>query len=380
MGAVQVLRVAVAGALAIALATGLTIGPARAAPVVVVVDPRPGATPADAAALRDAFAAAALEPVGGARAQAWAGRGDDDLALDAALAEAQDGFGQLDCGRARPWAETAALLASARTAAGVDERARASRAWTYLLLCADRDGDRPAARHAADRVRALGGNAAITADVGARYPEIDAAIDRDIVAITVTGPAGAAVTLDDQPIGAAPATAFAHAGRHLLATPGGATWITVQNKPLTVEVPATPPRDPAIAAIAALVAEAGSGVEATRAAAIAIAADVELVAVLEADGRVALWQRRRASTVALDRGAAAAMVAAAGRALADAHERAPDPTLPLVREPRTKAKPDRDPTRWWVYAAIGGALVAGAAAIYAVDAGDDRQRFELSFP
>ena len=128
--------------------------------------------------------------------------------------------------------------------------------------------------------RALGGNPAVTADVWARYPEIDAAIDRDIVAITVTGPAGAVVTLDDQPIGAAPATAFAHAGR----------------------------------------------------------------------------------------------------AQAAAHERAPDPTLPLVREPRTKAKPDRDPTRWWVYAAIGGALVAGAAAIYAADAGDDHQRFELSFP
>lgn len=376
MGAVQVLRVAVAGV----VATALAAAPAAAAPVVVVVDARATAVPTEAAALRDRFAAAALEPVGGTRAEAWAGRGEDDLALDAALAEAQDGFGQLDCGRARPWAERAALLAAARTAAGADERGRASRAWTYLLLCADRDGDRPAARHAADRVRALGGSPAVTADVWARYPEIDAAIDRDIVAITVTGPAGAAVTLDDAPLGRAPTTGFAHAGRHVLAAPGGATWITVQGKPLTVEVPATPPSDAALAAIAGLVTEARSGVEASRAAAIALAADAELVAVLEPDGQVALWQRLRKTTVAIGRGTPDAMVAAAGRAHAAAHERAPDPTLPLLREPRTTAKPQRDPTRWWVYAAIGGALVAGAAAIYAADAGDDHQRFELSFP
>lgn len=236
MGVDQVLRVAVAGAVALALA-----GDAAAAPVVVVVDARPTPVAADAAALRAAFAAAELAPLEGAAAEAWAGRADDDLALDAALAEAGDGYGQLDCGRARPWAETAALLAAARTAAGVDERARGNRAWSYLLLCADKDGDRPAARHAADRVRALGGSAAISADVWARYPEVDAAIDRDIVAITVTAPAGAAVTLDDQPLGPAPATAYAHAGRHLVAAPGHATWITVQGKPLTVEVPALPP-------------------------------------------------------------------------------------------------------------------------------------------
>lgn len=375
MGVDQVLRVAVAGAVALALA-----GDAAAAPVVVVVDARPTPVAADAAALRAAFAAAELAPLEGAAAEAWAGRADDDLGLDAALAEAGDGYGQLDCGRARPWAETAALLAAARTAAGVDERARGNRAWSYLLLCADKDGDRPAARHAADRVRALGGSAAISADVWARYPEVDAAIDRDIVAITVTAPAGAAVTLDDQPLGPAPATAYAHAGRHLVAAPGHATWITVQGKPLTVEVPALPPHDPAIAAIAVQVDEARSGVEVTRAAAIAQAAAVELVAVLEADGRVALWQRRRAATTALGRGTAADMVAAATRAYAAAHDRGPDLTLPLVREPPTAAKPTRDPTRWWVYAAIGGALVAGAAAIYAADAGDDHQRFELSFP
>ena len=39
----------------------------------------------------------------------------------------------------------------------------------------------------------------------------------------------------------------------------------------------------------------------------------------------------------------------------------------------------KDPTRWWVYAAIGGALAAGAVTIYALGAGDDTQRIELDF-
>jgi hypothetical protein len=39
-----------------------------------------------------------------------------------------------------------------------------------------------------------------------------------------------------------------------------------------------------------------------------------------------------------------------------------------------------EPTRWWVYAVIGGALAASAATIYAFETGEDRQRIELTFP
>jgi hypothetical protein len=159
MGAVQVLRVAVAGALAIALAAG----PARAAPVVVVVDPRPATTPADAAALRDAIAAAALAPIDGARAQDWAGRGDDDLALDAALAR-QDGSGR-STAAARRGPRTQRWRGGAPAAAAVDERARASR---VDLPAPVRRSRRRIGRgtHAADRVRALGGSPAVRRRLG----------------------------------------------------------------------------------------------------------------------------------------------------------------------------------------------------------------------
>jgi hypothetical protein len=59
--------------------------------------------------------------------------------------------------------------------------------------------------------------------------------------------------------------------------------------------------------------------------------------------------------------------------------RAPDPTLPLLREDRT-AKPTKKRQKWWVYATIIGAVAVGAAIIAARDLADDHQRFELTFP
>ncbi|MBK9030863.1 MAG: hypothetical protein IPL61_05900 [Myxococcales bacterium] len=361
-----------------------------AAPVIAVVDARGGGGgQAPAAALAAALTAAGLAQPTGDVAAALSGRDDDDLALDAALAEASDGFGQLDCGRARPWAETAATLVAGRRAAGLDDADRGVRAWTYLLLCADRDGDRPAARHAADRVRALGGSAAVTADVWARYPDIDATIDRDIVVVTVTGPAGAVATLDDRSIGPVPATAFAHAGRHLVAIAAGdvrgATWATVQGKPLTIAVEARAGRPSTLAPLTGAVRQARTaGVDARAAAAIAAAARVELIAAIVDGDRIELWQRQATATVAIATGDVDAVVAAAQAAYAAAHERAPDPDRPLLRDPpklpNHGKRAELEPTRWWVYAAIGGALVAGAVAIYAADAGDDHQRFELTFP
>src|SRR5262245_47366913 len=64
----------------------------------------------------------------------------DAVELAAAIAEAQRAFGALDCAVARAAGTRAAGIASARRAAGlpVPELARA---WTYVLLCADRAGD-----------------------------------------------------------------------------------------------------------------------------------------------------------------------------------------------------------------------------------------------
>ena len=382
MGTHQVLRVAVA----IAVTAGLAAPSAFAAPVVAVVDVR--GDDATVTAVVDGFTAAELEVVAGDRAAAARGKDDDELAIDRALAEASDGYGQLDCGRARPWAERAALLTAGRTAAGKDERARAGRAWSYLLLCADRDGDRAVARHAADRVRGLGAGAAIGADVWSRYPDIDATLDRDVVMLTVTGPAGAVATVDDRVVGPVPATALVAAGVHVVAVgdgargPRGAAWARVAGKPLTVDVTPRAPDDGVVVTVAAAVQalRGGAPIDAAAIDALARALDVELVAVVGADS-ISLWQRQRSATTTITTGDAATVVTAGRTAYALAHDRSPDPTLPLVREPRTKpAKADKDPTRWWVYAAIGGAVLAGAAAIYAADAGDDRQRFELVFP
>lgn len=378
MGTQQVLRVAVAG-----LIVGVGAGVAVAAPTVAIVDTRAGDDRVARDELAAALAGVELEVLTGPRAEALGGRADDDRAADRALAEAQDGFGELDCGRARPSAERAVTLLAGRTAAGHDERGRAARAWSYVLLCADRDGDRPVAHHAADRLRGLGGAPAVGADVWSRYPEIDASLDRDVVALTITGPTGAVATLDDRPLGPVPATTWAPAGKHVVAIAGpagaGAAWISVQGRPLTVDVAVRAPDDPDGATWAARVAtwRAGAAPTATALDELARAHAVELVAVLEADGAVAIWQRTRTGTTRVARGTAAAAAAAARDAYAAAHERAPDPTVPLVRDDRRAD--DKQPARWWVYAAIGGALAVGAVAIYAADAGDDRQRFVLRF-
>jgi hypothetical protein len=66
-------------------------------------------------------------------------------------------------------------------------------------------------------------------------------------------------------------------------------------------------------------------------------------------------------------------------------ERAPDPDQPLLTENtlerRAKKLTDEDkPARWWVYATIGGAILAGAIVIYAHDSADNTQHVEIHYP
>jgi hypothetical protein len=67
-------------------------------------------------------------------------------------------------------------------------------------------------------------------------------------------------------------------------------------------------------------------------------------------------------------------------------DRAPDPDQPLLTEGNTLdkrarlMKDEEKPARWWVYATIGGAVLAGALVIYAHDSADNTQHVEIHYP
>ncbi len=402
MGALQVPRVAAAlGALIAIVAAPVRADDAAAkrpaSEPVAIVETRV-ATP-DREATRERFVTAlaavnGVTVVDGERAQALAGvtADADDVAAGAALAEARDGFGALECGRARPAAEDAVKLLAGRQAAGLDEDVRLRAGWTYVMLCADRDGDGPVARAAADRLRGLGGSAAVPADVWARYPEIDAAIDRDIVELTVSAPVGATVTIDGIAVGSAPVTRFVSAGKHLVAVAAasrrGAELVTVHGKPLSVEIAATDRastwRDVAGRVQAWQGAPPPTVVEVTE---LMERVGVRFAVVIGERGNAALWVRgpgQATARLVVDGDVADPLAIGAGvMARVEAWTGSgPDPDLPLLTDTddmvREVSKPS-EPTRWWVYAVIGGALLGGAATIYAIDAGEDRQIIDLTF-
>jgi hypothetical protein len=64
---------------------------------------------------------------------------------------------------------------------------------------------------------------------------------------------------------------------------------------------------------------------------------------------------------------------------------APDPDQPLLVESLADraAQAHKDqaaPTSWWVYAAIGGAVLAGSIAVYAHHQDSDVQEIKLHYP
>ena len=366
-----------------------------------MIDLGPAADSADRASARAKLAAAVvaagLEPVlGDGVEDALAGvvADRDALALAAALAEAQRAFGALECPAAIAAGKQAAGIAAARQAAGLPAP-ELPRAWTYVLLCADREGDAAAAFAAAARLRAVGGSADVPADVWRRYPEIDAVAGGAPIEVELTADVpGAALWIDHRPAGTSPLVARLLPGEHVIAAAAGsrrgwAAGVAVRAQ-TRLEIPT--------AEQASAASEIGRRVASWRGAMpppeelgwvlARVHARVALVRrgdSVEAWGRIGLAEKphRLGGEDALAPVAEAArvleLVAERVRAWND---RAPDPDRPLlVEDPRERGIRRREePTRWWVYAAIAGAVGASAAIVLVHEVGSDRQRVELHYP
>jgi hypothetical protein len=367
---------------------------------IAVIDLGPTADPAVRRQLLAGVVAAGFEPViGDGVEDALAGEiaDRDSLELGAALAEAQRAFGALDCPAAIAAGKRAAGIAAARQAAGLPVP-ELPRAWTYVLLCADRASDAEAATAAAARLRAAGGSAEVPADVWKKYPEPDAVAGGERIELEITADVpGAAIWIDHRPAGTAPIVVSLTPGEHVIAAAAGTrrgwaagTAVRAQGK---LQIP-TVDQATAWSEVGRRVAswrgalpppEELGWVLARVRARVAIVRHGDSV---EAWGRIGLADRPHR----LGGDDAIVPVTEAERVLALVvdrvkawRDRAPDPDRPLlVEDPRDRLGELRrrreEPARWWVYAAIIGAIGASAAVILVYEAGSDRQRVELHYP
>jgi len=370
---------------------------------VIDLGPAPAAGAVDVAReLRAAVASAGFTPVlddglHGGLDDALAGRSteQDALSLAAAMASAAQAFGALACAEVVPAARNAIGIAAARQAAG-QPAPELARAWAYVLLCADREGQLDTAHVAAAQLRTLGGSPDVPPALWAKYPAIDAIAGRDVVELTIdTDVPGAAVWVDFRPVGVAPVRVELPAGDHVIAAAAGARrgWAagTTAASQKTLRVPLSDTAGP-WAAIAERVAGWHGKLPAPAELAWVLTRVRARVALVRHGNTVEAWgQVGRSEPPHLlggDDGVAA--IAETARVLGVIAERvaswndhAPDPDQPLLTEDtvprRRKDEPER-PTKWWVYGAIGSALAVGATIILIHDSASERQRVELHYP
>jgi hypothetical protein len=375
---------------------------------VAVIDLGPGdlgpggVGPAGSGAIRQkldaALVAAGFEPVAGDGVEdALSGRDvDRDAAqLATAIATAQRAFGELRCGDATTAAQQAIGIAAARQAAGraVPELPRA---WSLVLLCADRDGRLDAAVDAAHQLRALGGSSDVPASVWAKYPAIDAIAGRELVEIDVDADVpGSAIWIDFRPVGTAPVHIELPAGPHVLAAAAGirrgwaaGTAVATQR---SVRVPMFDPTGP-WSDVARHVASWHGKLPPPSELTWVLARVRARVALVRHGDTVEAWGQIGRSEVPHRLGGddAVASIAEPDRVVGLVADRvrawnghAPDPDRPLLvetREPRSARDEPEPPTKWWVYAAIVGAAAVAATIVYAHDSASDHQRVELHYP
>ncbi len=389
---------------------------AKAAPPIALLDLKQRITPVQAAGI------VAAMTIQGLPIAAWFGThanvavAGSTIELNTAMNQAQTAMAALQCNDVMvPAAQTAALAAAAvvRSVGGGLELKTATR---YQLRCADQNGKFDDAMYYAQRlrlVRALVGTVPGDDDIDgtllARYPAIDAAIDNELVEVTIQAEAtnGGAVDvwIDMQKRGVAPYRGFISHGRHsvIAATPtqAVATEQFIDRRTTTIQlalpvviddVPKATPTQLSAEMQALLSQWRRTGLTNVQqqrvVSAIAAASQAKRVLVFDgpastmwhpvggtADGSVAFAAVGNATVRSTTE-----LASIADRANgSQARLRAPAPDQPLLLDNTLPARDaDRsDKTQWWVYGAVLGAVAAGAAVVYFNDANNDRQRIEV---
>ena len=396
MGAQRALQAA--GVVALATGVAAAAPPATRHEKVAIIDLGPG----DEQVRRELgtrVVAAGLDPMvndGALEALAGHAADGDAVHLAAALAEAQRAFGALDCKAAVAASTTVAGIGAARQAAGL-ATPELARAWTYLLLCADRANDVDGAMRAAAQLRVLGGSADVPADVWTKYPAVDAVGGAETLPLEITADVpDAMIWIDYRPAGKAPVTT-ALAGEHIFAAVAGtrrgfASGAVIRTQP-KITIP-TQDYAGSYGDVAARVASWRGQMPSAAELGWVLGRVHARVALVRRGNSVEAWGRAGLAEQPHRLGGedATGTLAEADRVIAVIVDRvntwndhAPDPDRPLmVEDPKTRGgnndKKRDTPTKWWVYGSLGVAIVGGIALIYAFDSGTDRQRVELHFP
>lgn len=319
----------------------------------------------------------------------------DGIELTAAMQEAEHAFGRLKCDDAVKAARTAIGLAAQRQAAGLAVP-ELTHAWAYLLLCADKNGDANGATLAANRLRALGGSSDIDASLLARYPDIDAVSNREVVELDVAPEVpGATVYVDFAP--ASGTHLVLPAGEHVIAAASGSRRGYVAGPAVpaqkSVAIP-MPDQAGSTGGLAARVASWKGQMPSVAELTAVLGAMHARVALVRHDDVVEAWghsgtadpvHRLGDTEGTRPLGEVDKLASLVADHVQSWNDHAPDPDQPLLVEDvriraAKKIAEGQEPTRWWVYATIGGALLAGAIVIYAHESASDTQRVELHYP
>jgi hypothetical protein len=321
----------------------------------------------------------------------------DAMPLEAAIADAQRAFGELRCRDVTAPARQAIGILAARQAAGraVPELARA---WSLLLLCADRENQIDAALAAANQLHALGGSPDVPAAVWAKYPIVDAIADRELVKLEIeTEVPGAAVWIDFRKAGVSPLRVELPAGEHVIAAAAGNKrgWAagTAVASQKSLRVPMSEAAGP-WSDVAQRVARWNGKLAAPPELGWVLARVRARVAIVRHGDTIEAWGRAGLAEPPhlLGGDDGTGPISDIQRILGVVTERvtawtqhAPDPDRPLLVEERApranrKGEDDKRKTKWWVYAAIGAAAAVGLTVIYFHDSANDRQRVELQYP